>query len=57
VVKFAIGDATIRKDVMFTAILPLRYFAKNVKNYLIPDMNIAMNMLESTVKENNTIGK
>jgi hypothetical protein len=57
VVRFAIGDATIRKDVMFIVILPLRYFAKNVENYLIPDMNIAMNMLESTVKENNTIGK
>jgi hypothetical protein len=57
VVRFAIGDATIRKDVLFIAILLLRYFAKNVENYLIPDMDIAMIMLESTVKGNNTIGK
>ena len=56
-VRFAIGDATIRKDVLFIAILLLRYFAKNVENYLIPDMDIAMIMLESTVKGNNTIGK
>ena len=56
-VRFAIGDATIRKDVIFIAILLLRYFAKNVENYLIPDMDIAMIMLESTVKGNNTIGK
>jgi len=57
VVRFAIEDATIQKDVLFIAILLLRYFAKNVKNYLIPDMDIAMIMLESTVKGNNTIGK
>jgi len=57
VVRFAIGNATIRKDVLFIAILLLRYFAKNVENYLIPDMGIAMIMLESTVKGNNTIGK
>jgi hypothetical protein len=57
VVRFAIEDATIRKDVIFVAILLLRYFAKNVENYLIPDMDIAMIMLESTVKGNNTIGK
>jgi hypothetical protein len=57
VVRFAIEDATIRKDVLFIAILLLRYFTKNVENYLIPDMNIAMIMLESTVKGNNTIGK
>jgi hypothetical protein len=57
VVRFAIEDATIRKDVLFIAILLLRYFAKNVENYLIPDMDIAMIMLESTVKGNNTIGK
>ena len=56
-VRFAIEDATIRKDVLFIAILLLRYFAKNVENYLIPDMDIAMIMLESTVKGNNTIGK
>jgi hypothetical protein len=57
VVRFAIEDATIQKDVLFIAILLLRYFAKNVENYLIPDMDIAMIMLESTVKGNNTIGK
>jgi hypothetical protein len=57
VVRFAIEDATIRKDVLFIAILLLRYFAKNVENYLIPDMDIAIIMLESTVKGNNTIGK
>jgi len=57
VVRFAIEDATIRKDVLFIAIFLLRYFAKNVENYLIPDMDIAMIMLESTVKGNNTIGK
>ena len=56
-VRFAIEDATIWKDVLFIAILLLRYFAKNVENYLIPDMDIAMIMLESTVKGNNTIGK
>ena len=56
-VRFAIEDATIRKDVIFIAILLLRYFAKNVENYLILDMDIAMIMLESTVKGNNTIGK
>ena len=56
-VRFAIEDATIRKDILFIAILLLRYFAKNVENYLIPDMDIAMIMLESTVKGNNTIGK
>ena len=56
-VRFAIGDATIRMDVLFIVILLLRYFAKNVENYLIPDMDIAMIILESTVKGNNTIGK
>jgi hypothetical protein len=57
VVRFAIGDATIRKDVLFIVILLLRYFAKNVENYVIQGMDIAMIMLESTVKGNNTIGK
>ena len=56
-VRFAIENATIRKDVLFIAILLLRYFAKNVENYVIQGMDIAMIMLESTVKGNNTIGK
>jgi hypothetical protein len=55
--KYAIGDATIRKDVIIIAILLLRYHAKNVVSQLIRNMEFVMITLESNRKKNSIIGR
>jgi hypothetical protein len=55
--KYAIGDATIRKDVIIIAILLLRYHAKNVVSQLIRNMEFVMITLESNGKKNSIIGR
>jgi hypothetical protein len=55
--KYAIGDATIRKDVIIIAILLLRYHAKNVVSQLIRNMEFVMITLKSNGKKNSIIGR
>jgi len=48
--KFVIGGALTQKGAKYIRILPHMYLALNVVNELIPDMDFAIRMLESTVK-------